>query len=151
VATNEQAVKVLNGLIERCKDAESGFHTAAADVKTPALAQLFESYSRQQALFATELQAIVQRLGGQPEHSGTVTGTLQRGWMNLRSLIRGADDCSMIAECLHIEDHTVKAYEEALADGLPDDDARVAIERQLAQIREAHERIRALEEVCAKS
>ena len=117
VATNEQAVKILNGLIEQCKDAESGFHTAATDVETPALAKLFESYSRRQALFATELQAIVQRLGGQPEHGGTVTGTLQRGWMNLRSLIRGADDCSMIAACLQIEDHTVKSYEEALAAG----------------------------------
>jgi uncharacterized protein (TIGR02284 family) len=150
MATNNELIKILNHLIEIGKDGANGYATAAGAVKTPELKQLFTSYAHQRALFATELQAEVQRLGGTPEQAGTVAATLHRGWMNLKSLVTGHDEAALIAECDRSEAVAVKAYEEALKAPLPAE-VKSVVQRQFEQVQEAHARIRALETVASKS
>ena len=140
---SEQAVKALNHLIETCKDGENGFRTAAGGVTRPELKQLFDSYANQRGLFASELQGEVQRLGGKPETGGSVSAALHRGWINIKSLVTGRDEAAIIAECEQGEDVALKVYEEALQADLPADTDAV-VRRQLAQVREAHDRVRAL-------
>ena len=139
----EQAVKALNHLIETCKDGENGFRTAAGGVKRPDLKQLFGSYANQRGLFASELQGEVQRLGGKPETGGSVSAAVHRGWINIKSLVTGQDEAAIIAECEQGEDVALKVYEEALQADLPAD-IDVVVRRQLAQVREAHDRVRTL-------
>ena len=69
--TNEAVMSTLNNLIETCKDGENGFHTAADSVTNSQLRTLFNTYARQRAQFAAELQAEVRRLGGDPERTGS--------------------------------------------------------------------------------
>src|SRR5947209_15452509 len=101
---NEEAIKALNELIGTCKDGENGYRTAAGAVKPPDLKQLFNSYAGQRALFATELQGLVQQLGGTPATSGSITATIHRGWLNVKSLVSGGDDSVIFAECERGED-----------------------------------------------
>ncbi|MBI3951100.1 MAG: PA2169 family four-helix-bundle protein [Acidobacteria bacterium] len=140
----DDLISTLNNLIETCKDGEQGFRQAAEGVKDPDLKALFNSYSRQRAQFAADLQAEVRRLGGDPEKMGSVAGALHRGWINIKSAVTGQDEEAVIAEAERGEDAAVKNYQEALNKDLPAD-LRVLIERQYMQIKEAHDRVRALE------
>jgi len=141
---NDDVISTLNNLIETCKDGQNGFQTAADGVKNSELKTLFHTYARQRAQFAGELQAEVRRLGGDPEQTGSVAATLHRGWIDIKSAVTGEDENAVISECERGEDSAVSNYKDALNANLPAD-VRSIVERQYAQVKEAHDRIRALE------
>jgi uncharacterized protein (TIGR02284 family) len=140
----DNAIPTLNNLIETCKDGEEGFRTAADGVKNSDLRTLFLTYSQQRAQFAAELQSEVRHLGGDPEDSGSVAASLHRGWINIKSTVTGEDEGAVISECERGEDSAVRNYKDALNQDLPAN-LRSIVERQYAQVKEAHDRIRALE------
>src|SRR5436305_1881744 len=76
----------------------------------------------------SELQAKVRSLGGDPENRGSVSGSLHRGWVNIKSTITGMDEAAVLAECELGEDVAKTAYEDALKKDLPAD-VRSMIER----------------------
>jgi uncharacterized protein (TIGR02284 family) len=141
---NDKAVSTLNNLIETLKDGEEGFRTAADGLTNPQTKSLFQQYSRERGQMVQELQSEVRRLGGAPETSGSVSGSAHRGWMNIKSAITGKDDASIIAEAERGEDVAKKAYEEATRADLPPT-ARPLVQQQAQRVREAHDRVRALD------
>lgn len=141
---NENVISTLNNLIETCKDGEDGFRTAADGVKNSEFKTLFLTYSQQRAQFAAELQNEVRRLGGDPEERGSVAASLHRGWINIKSTVTGEDEGAVISECERGEDSAVRNYQAALNEDLPAN-LREIVERQYAQVKEAHDRVRALE------
>jgi len=146
----DNVISTLNNLIETCKDGQEGFRQAAEGVKNSELKTLFGTYSQQRAQFAGELQNEVLRLGGDPEKTSSTVGALHRGWINIKSALTGEDEGAVISECERGEDSAVRNYTEALNDDLPND-VRQIVERQFAQVKEAHDRIRALERATGKS
>src|SRR5260370_29486319 len=137
----DKAISTLNNLIETCKDGENGFRTAAAGGKDGELKMLFDTYSRQRAKFAAALQDEIRVLGGDPEKSGSTAAVLHRGWINIKSTVTGQDEAAVISECERGEDSAVRNYEDALKENLPAD-AKSTVQRQFAQVKEAHDRIR---------
>lgn len=144
MASNEEVISTLNGLIETCRDGQNGFKAAAEGVQNSELKTLFYSYSQQRAQFVGQLQDEVRRLGGDPENTGSVAASLHRGWIDIKSAVTGGDDASIITECERGEDAAVKTYSDALGRDLPAG-VRPVVERQFAAVKEAHDRIRALE------
>jgi uncharacterized protein (TIGR02284 family) len=140
----DNAISTLNNLIETCKDGEYGFRTAAEGIKNGELKTLFNTYAQQRVQFAAELQSEVRHLGGDPEKTGSVIATLHRGWINIKSAVTGNDEAAIISECERGEDSAIKNYQEALKEDLPAN-VREIIERQFTQVKEAHDRVRALE------
>lgn len=137
---DEDAVITLNVLIETCKDGELGFRTAADDTRSAEAQRMFLTLARERAELAAELQREVRRLGGTPVSTGTVSGSLHRGWMNLTAAVTGSDERSIIAAAERGEDSAKTAYERALRDPLPPA-TRVLVERQYERIRAAHDRV----------
>jgi len=144
MASNDEVISTLNGLIETCRDGQNGFKAAAEGVRDSELKSLFYTYSQQRAQFVGQLQDEVRRLGGDPENTGSVAASLHRGWIDIKSAVTGGDDASIITECERGEDSAVKTYSDALGKDLPAG-VRPVVERQFAAVREAHDRIRALE------
>lgn len=142
---NDNVISTLNNLIETCKDGQNGFQAAADGVKNGDLKTLFHTYSQQRAAFAGELQSEVRRLGGDPEKTGSLTASLHRGWIDIKSAVTGEDEAAVISECERGEDSAVRNYKDALDNESLPGDLRSIVERQFAQVREAHDRIRALE------
>jgi uncharacterized protein (TIGR02284 family) len=140
---NDKAISVLNNLIETCKDGELGFRTAAEGLKSSASKSKFLEYSRQRAEMARELQTEVRRLGGDPEKTGSVSGSLHRGWLDIKSVITGKDDHAIVAEAERGEDVAKSAYENALKEGLPVS-AQTVVQQQAAKVRQAHDYVRDL-------
>ncbi|HWT02283.1 MAG TPA: PA2169 family four-helix-bundle protein [Pyrinomonadaceae bacterium] len=141
---NDSVISTLNNLIETCKDGEEGFRAAADGVKDSELRTLFLTYSQQRAQYAAELQNEVRHLGGDPEERGSVAASLHRGWINIKSAVTGEDLGAVISECERGEDSAVRNYQAALNEDLPAN-LRSIVERQYTQVKEAHDRIRALE------
>ena len=144
MASTGQAVSTLNSLVETCRDGQEGFKTAAEGVNNPELVELFHAYSRQRASFVGELQDEVRRLGGEPDTTGSVTASLHRGWMGLRAALTGGDEASVLAECERGEDAAMSNYRAAFNVDLPAN-VRQIVERQFAEIKEAHNHIRNLD------
>lgn len=143
MASTKDYISWLNDLIETCKDAEQGFRDAADAITRQDLRELFNEYARQRSQFASELQNQVIRLGGDPEKTGSVSGSFHRGWINLKAAITGKDEHAILSEAERGEDAAVKNYQEALAQDLPDD-LRSVVEKQYRQVLDAHNRIRSL-------
>src|SRR5262245_20504358 len=97
--SNDDIISSLNDLIATCKDGQEGFKQAAEGVERSDLKSLFFEFSQQRAHFAGELQSIVQTLGGEPATSGSTSGALHRGWMNIKSAVTGKDEKAVLNEC----------------------------------------------------
>ena len=147
--SNDDVISTLNGLIEICKDGQEGFKEAAEGVERSDLKSLFYEFSQQRAQFAGELQNLVQTLGAEPETDSSVTGSMHRAWINLKSAITGKDDNAILSEAERGEDAAKKAYKEAAEQPLPSyilDTVRT----QYASVQAAHDRVKALRDATDK-
>lgn len=138
----EEAVNVLNELIETCEDGAEGYKKAAEEVEESSLKTLFTGYSSQRAKFAAELRSAVEVHGGKPAHSGHVSGAFHRGWMSIKEAV-GNKDKAIIDECEAGEDRAMKAYRQAFDKNLPGATGEL-IGRQFAAVQEAHNKLRTL-------
>lgn len=138
------AVSVLNDVLQTLRDGEEGFRTAAGAVKDGHVRALFEQYSRQRGEMARELEQEVGQLGGTAGTGGSVSGSLHRGWINLKGAIGALDDKSIISEAERGEDVAKAVYAKALKEDLPAG-ARRLLESQAEIVRLAHDEVRTLE------
>lgn len=136
-------VDTLNDLIETCKDGENGFRECADNVNSAHLKTLFNTFAMHCAQSASELQAEVRGLGGDPERRGSVSAALHRGWIDVKTAITGKDEDAVLAECERGEDVAVESYEKALKEDLPPA-IRAIVERQYRGTLEHRDRVRAL-------
>jgi uncharacterized protein (TIGR02284 family) len=141
---NNDAISTLNNLIETVKDGENGFRTAAEGIKDPQVKATFLEYANQRAQMSRELQDEVRGLGGDPEKSGSMAGSLHRGWMDIKSAVTGKDEHAIIAEAERGEDVAKAQFEKALKEPLPPQ-VLALVQRQSALVRAAHDRVRAME------
>ena len=139
----DDVVATLNDLIETSRDGEEGFRTCADGVKSSQLKQMFQQAANRCAQAVSELQARVRALGGDPERRGSVSGSLHRAWVDIKSTITGMDEAAVLAECERGEDVARKAYEDALSKELPAA-VRSMIERQYQGVRQHQDRVRQL-------
>lgn len=143
----EELVTCLNDLIETCRDGEKGFLAAAEHITIDDLKPYFRRCANQRAQFASELQAEVRQLGGSTEQSGSISGMFHRGWMNIKSAIRGGNE-SILSECEWGDDSALRNYERVLRQNLPPGVLPV-VKHQYTRIKETHNRIRDLEKKAA--
>ena len=140
---------MLNHLIRACRDGQEGFRTAAENIENGEIQHVLNKYSLQRAKFTGELQSASHDLGEtNPESSSSVTGTLHRGLIKLKTAIAGRNLHSILSECERGEDSAVEDYRKALQLKLPWD-LRMIIERQSAEIKDAHAQVKALRDAQA--
>ena len=146
--SNEKTISVLQNLVETNRDGQHGFRTAAEDAKDAELGRVFTQFSTQRTTFIAELQDRIRSLGGDPDKSGSVTGSLHRGWIDLKSAISSNEPHAVLAEAERGEDAAVKAYREALEENL-DPVTRGIVSRQYASVQAAHDRVKGLRDSVA--
>lgn len=140
---NDALISTLNGLIETCKDGQEGFTQAAEGVEDSNLQTLFREYAFRRSQYVGELQSLVQTLGGDPEDSGSISGAMHRGWINIKSAVTGRDEAAVLNECERGEDVAKDAYKQALEMDLPGY-IREVVENQYQGVLAAHDNIKAL-------
>ncbi|WP_295471237.1 PA2169 family four-helix-bundle protein [uncultured Pseudomonas sp.] len=144
---NKESINLLNDLIEVSKDGQKGFETSAEDLKNPEIKRFFQAHAADCATAVRELQAEVGALGGDPETSSSLSGTLHRAWVDLKSLVTGKSDEAILNEVERGEDNALKNYREALAKAqekaLPANVVSL-IQKQLEGTQRNHDQVKAL-------
>lgn len=138
-------VEVLNDLIQASKDGEQGFRQCAEHAKDPQLRQFFAIRARMCGTAATELQRLIPAPNDRIETSGSGTGAMHRGWVNVRTALSSDDDKVVLEECERGEDMAVREYRRALAADLPRD-VRMIVAQQLEGVMRNHDEVKALRE-----
>jgi uncharacterized protein (TIGR02284 family) len=149
-ASSSSTRSAINNLIETCKDGQAGFRAASEHITDPELKSLLAEFSLQRSKFAGELQNAAIHLGDKdPEDTGSVTGALHRGWLNLKGAIAGRDPHQILAECESGEDVAVKEYLKTLELDLPGDLHDIVTD-QFIKVQATHDRVKALRDAAEK-
>ena len=137
---------LLNELVETLKDGQKGYADAMTDVEDTQLKDTFKKYAAQRAGFITEIEDQMFKLDLHPktDEGSSITGTVHRAWIDLKSALTSKDNKAVLNECERGEDYAKKAYQTALkAEDLPSA-LKSVIEKQYQGVQEAHDTIKAL-------
>lgn len=138
----QDAVHILNRLIETSKDGQYGFETSAKHARSAELVALFKARAAECERAAEQLQGLILQLGGKPEKSGSVSGAIHRGWVSLRDDITGHTDLAILEECERGEDVAKAHYSKALEEKALPESVRNLVEQQYQGVVRNHDLIR---------
>src|SRR5260221_7382690 len=140
------AISVIENLIETCKDGQKGYQDAAQHVKRSDLKTYFNEQSLERSRFAGELEAELIRLGKPDKKvSGSVGATLHRAWIDTKVSL-GAGDHSILEAVEAGEDEAKESYEKAVTSDLPENIAQI-VRRQASSVQQAHDKVKSLRDM----
>ena len=140
---NNELIDTLNTLIETSRDGDNGFTACADDAKDASLRAYFTICATRCREAVHMLEELVRHHGGTPEQAGSIAGSLNRAWLNLRAAMSSNSDLAVLEECERAEDVAIRAYRGALEQDLPAD-VRPVVKAQLDGAQENHDRVRAM-------
>jgi uncharacterized protein (TIGR02284 family) len=137
------AVSVVENLIETCKDGQKGYQDAAEHAKRSDLKTYFNEQSSERGRFGQELQAELSKLGKTDKKvSGSVAGALHRAWIDTKAALGGGDK-TILESVEKGEDNAKETYQKALSGSLPANVSDI-VRRQAASIQKAHDKVKSL-------
>jgi uncharacterized protein (TIGR02284 family) len=139
---SDKTNSTLNDLIETSLDGARGFQSCAEDVTDPQLKSFFAERAQSCEKAAQELQQVVTQNGGSPTTTSSVSGTLHRRWVDIKSAITGKDKVSILEECERGEDVALNSYRKALQGTDLPSYARELVERQLQGVQRNHDMVK---------
>ncbi len=143
--------RVTKDLIETLEDGKDGFARAAdklAESERPDLSGKMRGFSDQRARFSAELEQMAATYGDDIDEDGSIAGAVHRGWMAVKDAIAGSDPAGVLDAAEQGEDHAVAEYRDALSKDISPN-LRAVIERQFAEVQQAHDEVKALRNVPA--
>ena len=140
---NEEIISTLNDLIEVSKDGEEGFRSSAENVDDPQLKAFFLRRSQEVAASVQELQELVRSLGGETASSTSLSGTLHRRWIDIKTALTSNDTLAVLNETERGEDVALATYRRAAEKDLPTH-VRFVVVRQLEGAKRNHDEVKRL-------
>lgn len=139
----QDAVQVIEKLIEVCKAGEKGYEDAAEHVKRSDLKIFFITQSSERGRFARELQTALMNWGTmEKKESGTIARVLHTLWIDAKISL-AAGDKSIVASVGKGEDEARDAYREAIGTPLPPNVADM-VSHQARRIQIARAQVKSL-------
>lgn len=139
----DDVLDVLNNLIECCRDGEYGFRECAEQAQRQDLKTLFNLRAQDCSRGAQELQELVRDCGGTPEDSGSMLGSVHRGWVSMKASLSTYDDKAVLEEAERGEDNALARYRKALQKNLPQQ-VRDVVQRQCDGVQRNHDQVKML-------
>lgn len=138
--------RVLEDLLETLEDGKKGF-TQTAEKLTEAnrndLAGRMREFADQRSSFGSEIRTLASQLGIELGESGSMAGTLHRGWISLKDALASDEPAAVLAAAETGEDHAKDEFTKALDEDLPGD-VRTLIARQAAAVSAVHDEVKKL-------
>lgn len=142
------AISVVENLIETCRDGQKGYQDAAQHTKRADLKTYFNEQSTERGRFAQELQTELSRLGKPDKKvSGSVSGAMHRAWIDTKVSLGGGDK-TILESVEQGEDTAKETYQKALSGTLPTGVVEI-LRRQATSVQRAHDRVKALRDSAA--
>lgn len=139
-------IEILNDLILINNDRIEGYEKALSELdgKESDLHTLFLSFIDQSRQLKNVLGNEVQNLGHDMADGTTNSGKIYRVWMDVKAAFSGDDRQAVLESCEFGEDAAQKAYKTALESDDLQGYLRDIITDQKAELREAHDKVKAL-------
>jgi uncharacterized protein (TIGR02284 family) len=143
IMDENNAISVVENLIETNKDGQKGYQDAATHVKRADLKTYFNEQSLERSRFAGELESELVRLGKPDKKvSGSASAAMHRAWIETKVALGGGDK-SILESVEKGEDNAKDTYQKALTGNLPGNLTEI-IRRQAASVQKAHDKVRNL-------
>jgi uncharacterized protein (TIGR02284 family) len=137
------AISVVENLIETNKDGQKGYQDAAQHVKRSDLKTYFNEQSLERARFVGELDAELARLGKPDKKvSGSASAAMHRAWIDTKVALGGGDK-TILESVEKGEDDAKDTYNKALTGSLPGNLMEI-VRRQAASVQRAHDKVKML-------
>jgi uncharacterized protein (TIGR02284 family) len=137
------AISVVENLIETNKDGQKGYQDAAQHVKRSDLKTYFNEQSLERSRFAGELEAELVRLGKPDKKvSGSASAAVHRAWIDTKVALGGGDK-TILESVEKGEDDAKDTYNKALTGSLPGNLMEI-VRRQAASVQRAHDKVKML-------
>lgn len=143
----EHQISALNDLVKINNDRVSGYEKASEGLNDDELKQLFAGYIEDSKKYNDELRDHIHVLGGDPSTGTTLAGKFYHAWIDVRAKFSVKDTHSILSDCEYGEDIANAAYRNALDDKeliWKDDKVVTMLSRQLKELKNAHDNIKAL-------
>lgn len=142
--TNDNAVEVLNDLIEINNDRIEGYERAIEETEMDDsdLKVIFEQMATESRQYKQALRDVVVSLGGEVETGTTASGKIYRAWMDVKATFSGNSRKSILENCEFGEDAAQKAYRTALEDDDLPASVRELVMRQQQALKLSHDKIK---------
>ena len=144
MADTSHDIRILNGLIATTIDSVDGYQEAAKDSENSRFTPMFTSRAHERRQVASDLQAEVTRLGGNPEDDGTILAGAHRAFVNLKSAVTGKDDKAIVNEVERGEDYIKAKFEDAMKDDELSPETKSAIGAAWGSVKSGHDEMRDL-------
>lgn len=135
------AAERLNGVIRALHDRRLGCQQAALELDSDEVRGVLLERAAESRRFIEELAGQVTACGERPAGSGTVLGSLGRGWSTLRRAA-GAGDAAVLTACTLGEDETLGVYAATLRAAELQPEHRTALVRQQRRLQLEAEQLR---------
>ncbi|SHJ11042.1 ferritin-like domain-containing protein [Aquimarina spongiae] len=137
----------LNDLLEKTYDAEKGFKKAADNVKHSGLKNYFNQKAQERHDFGYALKAEIKSFGQPVDNGGSITGTMHRAWMDVKSVLSKDNEESMLEEAIRGEEATVEEYNDVLSETTLPPSTQTILTQQKNKIMNGLSSIRRLEDL----
>lgn len=144
MAEHSDAISKLNSLIATTIDSVKGYEDSAENVRSERFREIFRKRADERQQIVGQLRSEVQRLGGDPEDSGSFMGKAHRGFEDLKSAVTGHDEKSIINEVERGEDYLKEKWQAALQSGDLDGQCHDLVERLYQEVKSGHDQMSAL-------
>jgi len=145
--TTEKTIDVLNDLVKINNDRVAGFEKASENLEEDnnSLRPLFNKLAGESRDNAAQLAEKARQFNGEAADGPSISGSLHRAWLDVKSTFTGNDLQSILDECERGEDAIKAAYRAVLEDSneLPYEVVQL-IQNQQQGITEGHDLIRSL-------
>ena len=145
--SHKETVNLLQGILEKNYDAEKGYKKAMTDAENPALKNFLQAQALQRSNFATAIDKELRDLGEEPKESGSVTGSLHRAWIDIKSSVAGNDDEAVLEEVIRGEKASVDEYQDAINNNALPPKIDNVLKSQLRDIQGTLSRVKTLEDL----
>jgi uncharacterized protein (TIGR02284 family) len=139
--SHKYTIEALRDLISVHRDSEQAWRLCAASLGAGPLGDLSVRGGAECATAISELETLVERLGGGRQAQRAVAVFWRSGWTGLRAALARGEDGAILDACERGESWILEAYRNTLDDHLPDF-VRDAVLRQFEVLMTTHDAIR---------
>ena len=132
----------LKDLLQLNLNGQNGYTAAATDLKNEDYKTLLAGYAQERGEHANALSELLRAHHYAPDKTGSLSGALHEGWMNLRAAL-SSSDISVFAECERADELALAAYQEVIGRTTTEPILEI-LRHQFTNIRTAYERVKAL-------
>ena len=127
----------LNDLIEIARDGGDFYTEAAGKVQDTELSSLFNQMANHKRDIVAGLSADVAATGGKPAEHGTIVGTMQQAYGEVRAAL-GDTNYGYVAQLEEAEDRLLSAFKDTISGSDTPAAAKMAAEKYMPRVVECH-------------